>query len=68
MSSFGLFSSLDPWGKWVPPDFHGLYKWVFDLIDLLNDFLKRVVVSRRDVGIRKWASWVREDLGSRPKA
>ena len=32
----------------------------------MNDFLKQVVVSRRDVGIRKWVSWLREDLGSRP--
>ena len=28
----------------------------FDSLELLNDFLKQVVVSRRDVGIRKWAS------------
>ena len=32
----------------------------------MNDFLEQVVVSRWDVGIRKWVSWLREDLGSRP--
>ena len=36
------------------------------LIPLRNDFLKEVVVSRRDVGIRKWTRWLREDLSSRP--
>ena len=40
----------------------------FDSLELLNDILERVVVSRRDVGIRKWTSWLREDLGSRPYA
>ena len=56
-----LFSS-DPWDKWVYPDLHGFYKWV------LYSFLKQVVVNRRDIGIRKWASWLREDSGSRPYA
>ena len=32
----------------------------------MNDFLGQVVVSRRDVGIRKWTWWLREDSGSRP--
>ena len=27
-------------------------KWGFDSLGLLNDFLKQVVVSRRDIGIR----------------
>ena len=36
-----------------------------DSIELLNDFLQQVVVSRRDIGSRKWTSWLREDLGSR---
>ena len=35
---------------------------------MLNDFLKQVVVSRRDVGIRKWTWWLREELSSRPYA
>ena len=40
---------------------------VFDSLELLNDFLKQVVVSRRDVGVRKWTTrWLREDLSSRP--
>ena len=41
---------------------------VFDSLELLNGFLKHVVVSRRDIGIRKWTWWLREDLGSRPNA
>ena len=70
MSSWSVWSylSLDPLDKWIPLDLHGFYKRVFDSLELLNDFLKRVVVSRRDVGIRKWTSWLREDLGSRPYA
>ena len=35
-------------------------------LSMLNDFLKRVVVSRRDVGVLKWTRWLREDSGSRP--
>ena len=62
----GPLTSLHPWDSGIPPDLHGFYKWVFDSLELLNDFLKRVVVSRRDVGVRKWTRWLREDLGSRP--
>ena len=40
----------------------------FDSLELLNDFLKQVVVRRRHVGIRKWVTWLREDLSSRPCA
>ena len=55
------------WDEWVPPDLHGFYKWVFfDAMDLLKDFTKQVVVSRRETGIRKWTRWPREDLGARP--
>ena len=36
----GPFCSLHPWDKWVPPDLHGFYKWVFVAMDLLNDFTK----------------------------
>ena len=25
----GPISSLHPWDNWVPPDFHGFYKWGF---------------------------------------
>ena len=64
----GLISSLHPWDKWIPLDLHGFYKWVFDSLGLLNDFLKQVVVSRRGLGIRKWTMWLREDLSSRPYA
>ena len=64
----GPICSLHPWDKWVPPDLHGFYEWVFDAMDLLNNFTKQVVFSRRDNGIRKWVTWFREDLSSRPYA
>ena len=64
----GPISSLSPWDRWIHPDLHGFEKWVFDSLGLLNDFLKQVVVSRRDLGIRKWTWWLREDLSSRPYA
>ena len=62
----GPLSSLHPWDDWIPPDLHGFYKWVFDSLEVLSGFLKQVVVSRRDVGIRKWTRWLREDSSSRP--
>ena len=62
----GPISSLHPWDNWLVPDLHGFYKWVFDSIELLNCFLRQVVISRRDEGIRKWKGWLREDLSSRP--
>ena len=40
----------------------------FDSLEVLNGFLKQVVVSRRDIGIRKWTRWLPEDSGSRPYA
>ena len=46
----------------------GFYKWVFDSLEVLNGFLKQVVVSRRDIGIRQWTRWLREDLSSRTYA
>ena len=45
------------------PDLHDFYKWVFDSLEVLNDFTGQVVVSRRDTGIRKWARWLRVDFG-----
>ena len=48
----GPISSLYPWDSGIPPDLHGFYKWVFDSLGLLNSFLRQVVVSRRDVGVR----------------
>ena len=62
----GPISTLHPWDSWLPSDLHGFYRWVFDSIELLNGFLRQVVVSRRDEGIRKWKGWLREDLSSRP--
>ena len=52
--------------NWIPPDLHGFYRWVFDSLEVLNGFLKQVVVSRRDLGICKWVNWLQEDLSSRP--
>ena len=46
-----LISSLHRWDGWVPLDLHGFYKWVFDSLEVLNGFLKQVVVSRKDVGL-----------------
>ena len=40
----------------------------FDSLGLLNDFLRQVVVSRGDIGIRKWVTWLREDVSSGPYA
>ena len=64
MSSWSVWSYLFPFplDKRNPPDLHGFYKWVFDSIDLLNDVLKQVVVSRVDAGVRKSVSWLWEDL------
>ena len=62
----GPISSLHPWDNWIPPDLHGFYKWVFDSLEVLNGFLKQVVVSRRNVGVRKWTRWLRVDVSSRP--
>ena len=42
------------------------FKWVFHSLKVLNDFLWQVVVSCRDVEIRNWTRWLREDLSSRP--
>ena len=64
----GPISSLAPWDRWIPPDLHGFYKWVFDSLEVFHGFLKQVVVRRRDLGIRKWVNWLREDLSSRPHA
>ena len=64
----GLISSLHPWDNWVPPDLHGFYRWVIDSLEVLNGFVRQVVISRRDEGIRRWNRWLREDLSSRPYA
>ena len=47
---------------------HGFYRWVFDSLEVLNGFVRQVVISRRDEGIRRWNRWLREDLSSRPYA
>ena len=50
------------------PCTHGMSGFLLICMDLLNDFTKQVVVSRRETGIRKWTWWLREDLGARPYA
>ena len=40
--------SLEPWAHWIPHALHGFYKWVFDALGLLHDFVGQVVVARRD--------------------
>ena len=52
----GPMSSLGPWDRWIPPDLHGFYRWVFDSLEALNGFINQVVVNRRDVGVRKWTN------------
>ena len=65
----GPISSLHPWENLVPPDLHGFERWVFDSLEVLNGFVRQVVISRRDEGIRRLRKgWLREDLGSRPYA
>ena len=59
---------LEPWVHWIHPDVQGFYKWIFDSLGLLNEFVRQVVTSRRDSGFRSWATWLEEDLGSRPCA
>ena len=54
----GPVSSLHPWDDLIPPDLHGFFKWVIDSLEVLNGFLRQVVVSRRDDGIRKWTRWL----------
>ena len=63
---YGPLRSLEPWVHGIPPDLHGLFKWVVDAPSLLDDFVRQVVVSRGDPGLRGWANWLGEDLGSRP--
>ena len=60
----GPLASHHPWDSWVPPDLHGFFRLVFNTLEVLNGFLDQVVVSRRDLGIRKWVMWLREDLSS----
>ena len=40
----------------------------FDSREVLNGFVRQVVISRGDEGIRRWNRWLREDLSSRPYA
>ena len=60
-----LLGRCQPWVGWILPDLHGFYKWVFDALELLNAFVKHVVTDRREAGIRRWATWLREDTGAR---
>ena len=47
----GPISSLRPWDDLIPPDLHGFFKWVFDSLEVLNGFLRQVVVSQDLVGL-----------------
>ena len=58
----GPISSLHSWDTWIPPDLHGFHKWVFDSLEVLNGFVRQVVISRRDEGIGRWNRWLREDF------
>ena len=62
----GPISSLRPWFLLI--DLHGFYKWVFEFFEVLNVFLRQVVVSRTGEGLRRWRRWLRENLRSRPCA
>ena len=67
VSSWSLWPHLftSPLGWVVSPDMHGLCNWVFDFLDVLNDFTTQVVDSLRDAGVRKWTNWLRDHMGSR---
>ena len=39
---------------------------LIDSLEVLKGFLRQVVVSRKDMGVRKWTRWLREDLSSWP--
>ena len=62
----GPLRSFEPWVHWIPFDLHGFCWCVFDAFDALHEFVRQVVTSRRDTGLRIWARWMHEDLGSRP--
>ena len=64
----GPMRTLEPWVRRSPPDLRGFCEWVFEALGMLNDFVRQVVVARWDSGLRCWATWLREDLGSRPYA
>ena len=62
----GPVCTLEPWVGVIPPDLHGFYNWVFDALGLLNDVSKQVVADRREAGLRRWATWLWEDIGAWP--
>ena len=41
----------------VPPDLHGFHRWVFDSLDILNDFTGQVVVNRELGGAGERDPW-----------
>ena len=41
-------------------------KWVVDALEVLDVSVRQVVISRRNAGLRCWASGLQEDLGARP--
>ena len=64
----GPVCTLEPWVVWIQQDLHAFQKWVFDTLELLSDFVRRVVKDRRDAGLHRWATCLGEDLGARPYA
>ena len=58
----GPVQSLELLVHWIPPDLYGFYRWVMDVLELLNGFVKQVVITRRDTTLLSWANWLRGDL------
>ena len=58
--------SLDPWVRLIPLICMVSICGFSIHLGLLTEFVRQVVPSRRDSGLRRWATWLREDLGSRP--
>ena len=44
------------------------FHWVMSTLEVLNQFVSQVVITRRDSWLLTWSNWLREDLGSRPYA
>ena len=64
----GPITSFEPWTHWIPPDFHGFYKWAMDAVALLNVFVLKVVHTRQTARLQAWSNSTGEDLSSVPVA
>ena len=38
----------------------------FDALELLDDFVQQVVIDRRDSGLHRWVTWLKEDASAKP--